>query len=296
MDFEYFSGGEEGEYTGDIENKINILNEFIQPATPRYREEITTVRRKKGATKKSSPAAKAVKIYDSYDCDEKIREKIRHVAARLIETRPYLTDEYHLTADQLYRRTLDFLSERGYWNMDSIKDKYLIAIYSVLMSCRLHGIFLDHHILALDMGVSFKLLQKCIYKCSPPVTSTNELDIRITKIAIETNKYELRREYVNFLRKIVQGISPEEVARYERACKMHFDTINLRGVCDEERQFCVSADKIFIYGIFETCKRLSPEKTERVICEQLAETFSVPRVTIEKMKRLIHKSFAEKID
>jgi hypothetical protein len=101
----------------------------------------------------------------------------------------------------------------------------------------------------------------------------------------------LGEEYSNCLRRIIPGIPDEGVREFEGTCKNYLETINLEGICDDEKQFCVSADKIFIYGIFETCRKFSPDKTERSLCEKLSEYFSIPRVSIEKMKRLVHKSF-----
>lgn len=278
-----------------LESKLSFLNEIIQtpkPDKPHDLETIRQIRRRKSSStsrKKNSPS-RHIKAYDSYDTDEKIREKIRFITSKVVETRNYLRLEFKVGADEIYKWTIDFLSERGYWTVECTKDKFLISLYSVMMACRLHGIFLDARLLSLELGIPFKNFQKCVFECSPPITSTSVLDRKLMRLTLRADKFELNWEYGNILKSLLPEISPDAIENYKTRCNLYFDNLMIKGFCDEEKQFCVTADKVFIYGIFEVIRTIHPERTERSICEQLSEKFSIPRVTIEKMKRLVNKS------
>lgn len=278
-----------------LESKLSFLNEIIQTPKPEKihdLESIRQIRRRKSSstTRKKNSPSKHIKPFESYDMDEKIREKIRFIISKIAESRDYLSLEFGVGVDDIYKWTIDFLSERGYWTVECTKDKFLISLYSVMMACRLHGIFLDAHLLSLELGIPFKSFQKCIFECSPPITSTSDLDRKLMRLTLRAGKFDLNREYANILKNLLPDITPEAIEIYKDRCRLYFDNLMARGFCDEEKQFCVTADKVFIYGIFEVIRNMHPEKTERAICEQLSEKFSIPRVTIEKMKRLINKS------
>lgn len=280
------------ECNGHLDSKLEFLNQIIQPLpmTKGGGHVTKPKKRKTSSTTKRKPLIKTIKSSEPYDQDEKIREKVRYIVGKLFESRGYLNEDEDLSPEKLYRWVMEFLSERGYWPIEAVKDKFIISLYAVFTGLRLRGIFLDPHLLSLDFEVPFKVFQKCIFECTPFVTCETEIEKKIIRFSVSLDRFSIYREYSNILRELVPNIEAERVKAFEDRCQFFFDLLSQKGVCDEEKQFCVTADKIFIYGLFETMKKHYPEKTERVICDQLSERFCIPRVTIEKMKRLINKT------
>jgi hypothetical protein len=274
------------------------LNEIIQnsPSTlagvPSQTSILTPVKLKRRKTSSviRKKLTRETKVPESYDLDEKIREKVRFIVGKIYEGRRYLTSNRELTPDKLFKWVMDFLSERGYWPTDEIKDKFMVALYAVFIGLRLKNIFLDPRLLSLDFQVSFKAFQKCIFECTPFITCETDVEKKIIYMGVSLDRFHVHKEYSNILYSLVPQIEDSDVEYFENRCKTLLDLLSQRGVCEEEKQFCVTTDKIFIYGLFEVLKKMFPEKTERMICDRLAERFSVPRVTIEKMKRLIGKT------
>lgn len=277
-----------------IDSKIDFLNRIIQPSrtTSRPQEPALTKpkKRKTSSVIKRKVAIKTAKSPEPYDTDEKIRERVRFMTGKIFESRRYLHADKTLGPEKLFKWVMDFLSERGYWPLQDTKDKGVISLYAVLMGLRLKGIYLDPRLLSLEFDVPFKLFQKCIFECMPFITSTSVIDRRIIYESVSLDRYSLYKEYSNLLHELAPGIEEDHVKEFEDRTRYLFDLLSQRGVCDDEKQFCVTSDKIFIYGIFEFMKKIFPDKTERTVCDQLSERFSIPRVTIEKMKRLVNKT------
>lgn len=297
MEFEEnFYDEDGGEGFGHLDSKLEFLNQIIH--TPQTRESIHTAKpkkRKTSSTMKRKPVVKVVKALESYDQDEKIREKVRYIVGKLFESRRYMNQNKELSPEKLYRWVMDFLSERGYWPIEDVKDKFIVSLYAVFIGLRLKEIYLDPHLLSLDFEIPFKNFQRCIFECTPFITCDTEIERRIVELSVDLDRFSVYLEYSNIVHELVPGIGDEVVEGFEERCRFLFDLLSRKGVCDEEKQFCVTADKIFIYGLFETMKKMFPEKTERAICDQLSERFSVPRVTIEKMKRLINKTLKKSL-
>lgn len=276
-----------------LESRLEIFNRLVSEnvvSLSPTESQIKIKKRKTSSVMRRKPTTSVVKPSESYDLDEKIREKVRFIVGRVFEERRYLHTDRNLSSEKMFRWVMEFLSERGYWPTEDVKDKFILSLYAVLTGLRLKGIFLDPHLLSLEFNVSFKVFQKYIFECMPYITCETEIEKRIVRMSVSLDRFSAHRDYSNVLLKLIPQITEEGVKAFESRCRYLFEILSQRGVCDDEKQFCVTADKVFIYGIFETLKTFFPDKTERILCEQLAERFSMPRVTIEKMKRLINKT------
>lgn len=295
MDYDEDTSFEDSQQSSQhLYSKLDFLNQIIQVTPPATAKEggqtSRPKKRKTSSVVKRKPPTKPTKSLESYDQDEKIREKIRYITGKVFESRRYLHRNKELSSDKLYRWVLEFLSERGYWPIENVKDKFILSLYAVFVGFRLKEIFLDPHLLSLEFNVPFKTFQKCIFECTPFITCETEIERRMVHLSVSLDRFSIYQEYSNILLEFVPEIKDETITTFEERCRVLFDLLSQRGVCDDEKQFCVTVDKIFIYGLFETMKKIFPEKTERMICDKLSERFSVPRVTIEKMKRLINKT------
>jgi len=173
----------------------------------------------------------------------------------------------------------------------------LVLLYCTVMSCRLNGVYLDIHLLSIDLDIPFKNIVGMINDNLPPITSKSPEDRLLISAAIETPRTKLSEEYCRVMKRIVEEFpSPdplqvidEEIQGYKESCETVFDILEKDISCEYERQFCVTPDKVYIYGIFEVIRRKKKMITERSICDYLSSRFKIPRVTVEKMKRLVVK-------
>ena len=289
---------DDDDHIEDIHSKLEFLNNIIQksssvssPCSKNGESASSRIKKRKtSSVMRKKPVVKNPKPTDSYDTDDKIREKVRFIVGKIYESRRYLRDDRDVNPDKMFRWVMEFLFERGYWSTDEIKDKFIVSLYAVFIGLRLKEIYLDPHLLSLEFQVPFKTFQKCIFECTPSITCETEIEKRIITLSVNLDRFSIHREYSNILVEFVPQTDDEGLRTFESRCRTLFDILSEKGVCDDEKQFCVTTDKIFIYGLFETLKKAFPEKTERMICDQLSGRFSIPRVTIEKMKRLINKT------
>ena len=173
----------------------------------------------------------------------------------------------------------------------------LVLIYCTVMSCRLNGVYLDIHLLSIELDIPFKNITGMISENLPPITSKKPEDRKLISVVIETPRTKLSEEYCRVMKRIVEEfpgpvtlhVSDEEIDDYKKSCEEVFDILEKDISCEYERQFCVTPDKVYIYGIFEVIHRKTKSITERSICDYLSSRFKIPRVTVEKMKRLVVK-------
>ena len=172
----------------------------------------------------------------------------------------------------------------------------LVLIYCTVMSCRLNGVYLDIHLLSIELDIPFKNITGMINDHLPPLTSKNPEDMKLISVVIETPRTKLSDEYCRVMKRIVEEfpnsdlqVSDGEIKDYKESCEEVFDILEKDISCEYERQFCVTPDKVYIYGIFEVIHRKKKPTTERAICDYLSSRFKIPRVTVEKMKRLVVK-------
>jgi hypothetical protein len=222
---------------------------------------------------------------------EKARDRIRQMISRVSETRPWLENS------SLYEKVIDFCNQYKI-QFPKSKDKMDETIlYCLIMTGRFHNIYLDTHILSIDLEMKSKDLNKILVEHLPSLTGANE---SLFDCVLNVDKMCLLSEYSNLLKSIVEnfhpsnGLGEEDYEVYRRRAEEIFHFLEEDDVDEGDRQFCVTPNKVFIYSMFELIRKKNPSVTERSICDYLAQRFNVPRVTIEKMKRLVSKSSRNK--
>lgn len=172
-------------------------------------------------------------------------------------------------------------------------------VYCVVMCCRSEGIILDIHMLSIELDIPFKNIVDAMNERLPPITSNNIEDVKLISLITETPRSSLIYEYSNAMRRVVDEfvtrttpelrVTEEDVKTYQDNCLAIFEMLEGSQENEYERQFCVTPDKVYVYGIFEIIRSKRKGITERTICDFLSSKFKLPRVTVEKMKRLIMK-------
>ena len=223
---------------------------------------------------------------------EKIKDRIKGFVNTIGETRPWID------VSQLLVRVFEFCNQFKIQFPKSKEKQDYTILYSIIMAGRTMGIFLDTHIISINFNLKSKDLNKKIVELLPPVTSeTND----ILDYVFKSDKMSLIVEYKSLLPEVVGGFNSMTVMEeadysiYENSMIKIFEDLDRNDNGDYyDRQFCVTPDKVFIYGVFELIRNKNPNVTERSICDYLAKRFNIPRVTIEKMKRLVSKNSRNK--
>jgi len=243
--------------------------------------------------KKVTPLGKSIQEPRTPDhsVNEKCRERIRQMIQKVGETRVWVDKTL------LYEKILDFCQDNRIVFPKSKEKIDEIVLYCLVMAGRINGIFFDTHILSLDLNLKSKDINKILVENLPPLTDvTNHL----IPYVMDIDKMCLLTEYTNILRNVVESFNEstrlafEDFSIYERRIREIFSHLEMDDLEEGERQFCVTPDKVYIYGIFELIKCKNSDVTERSICDYLSARFVVPRVTIEKMKRLVARSSRDK--
>lgn len=219
---------------------------------------------------------------------DKIKDRIKTLVYQLSLTRPWLPK------DRFTDLVLDFCSRYKLVFPKGKEKQDQVVIYCIIMTGRLNGFIFDSHILSMDLEMKLKDVNNLIVENTPSFTSENNDEILDCLVNID--KMELVRDYAGILKKIVEEfnsstlIGDGDLERYSQRSSEIFDLLDGDESSDYERQFCVTPDKVYIYCVFELIKEKNKDVTERSICDYLAGKFKIPRVTIEKMKRLVLKS------
>jgi hypothetical protein len=200
------------------------------------------------------------------------------------------------------RWTRDFIEEYKVKIPKGKEKLNLLLIYCIIMACRLNGVFLDLHLLSIDLNVLLKCIIGAINENIPPITSTELSHRKLVEIMVSLPRESLMSEYVCSMRRAVEEFSTKEPVlvtsedeiRYSENCKSIFKMLESGVGCDYERQFCVTPEKVYIYGIFDVIREKNKSITERTICDYLSSKFCIPRVTVEKIKRLVVKCRANR--
>lgn len=176
----------------------------------------------------------------------------------------------------------------------------LCVLYCIVMSCRLNDLYFDIRLLSVELNIPYKDIVDAFDEMIPNLTKDDEATGKLLDVVYNTDKNKLIDDYINCLRYIVSDfkipdqdityrLTDDDVEEYRKNCRCIFEMMDVDIKCEYERQFCVTPDKVYIYAMFVILKGKHKTTTERYICEYLAGKFQIPRVTIEKMKRLVTK-------
>jgi hypothetical protein len=218
---------------------------------------------------------------------EKAKDRIRQMVNRVCETRPWVN------FSQVYEPIIEFCNQYKIIFPKSKERMDEVIIYCLIMSGRMNNIFFDTHVLSIDLELRSKDINKILVENLPSLTSSQNT---LFEYVLNVDKMSLLPEYNNLLKPIVESFHPEyelsneDYQFYKTRTEEIFHCLDADDTEDGDRQFCVTPNKVFIYSMFELIRKKNPDVTERSICDYLAQKFNVPRVTIEKMKRLISKS------
>jgi hypothetical protein len=223
--------------------------------------------------------------------NERTRNKLTEMADTIVLTRNFLT------VDMITTWTEKFIEDYKVKVPKGKERAVLILIYCIIMACRLNGIFLDVHLLAINLDVPVKNIMATINENVPPITTKCDLHKRLLGVVINSSRNALAEEFAGMMVRVVSAfpseppvqVTEEDVQKYKKNCISLFTMLESDVSCDYDRQFCVTPDKVYIYGIFDVVREKVRSVTERVICDYLSSKFMIPRVTIEKMKRLVVK-------
>lgn len=223
---------------------------------------------------------------------EKIKDRIKGFVNTIGETRPWID------TSQLLVRVFEFCNQFKIQFPKSKEKQDYTILYSIIMAGRTIGIFLDTHVISNNFNLKSKDLNKKIVELLPPVTSESN---DILDFVYKSDKMSLLAEYKSLLPEVVGGfnsmtfIEEPDYTLYENCMLKIFEELDRTGNDNYyDRQFCVTPNKVFIYGVFELIRNKNPDVTERSICDYLAKRFNIPRVTIEKMKRLVSNNSRNK--
>lgn len=302
MDHDYETGEETRVGRGFIDkfksfqNILNVKN-YNSPSTT-SNERVSTydyeerTRKTFNSRKRITPITKEKKT-ESVRCSDvlsdKVKDRMRHIIDILCESRSWISRE------EVYRFSLEFIEKLNVVFPKS-KDKIsLTCMVCIILGSRIRGLYFDLHIVAIQVGESMKDVQKTMYETLPSLTSTSEYDRKVLNSLIDPKRTSLLLEYETIMKELVRGFSENaelteyDIEYYRNICEKIFSNLEGDNDCDYEKQFCVTPDKVLVYGIFEIIRRKVTGVTERSICEYLSEKFKIPRVTVEKMKRLVVK-------
>lgn len=183
----------------------------------------------------------------------------------------------------------------------------LVLLFCIIMSCRLNDIYFDVHLLSIELNIPYKNIVDTINENLPPITSKDPDHRKLISAVVDIPRTKLLDDYCQVMKKVVEEFkvevkdgnssnSPEKlqvdsvvIEEYRTNCIQIFDMLEQDISCEYERQFCVTPDKVYIYGIFDIIRQKTKSITERSICDYLSNKFQIPRVTVEKMKRLVVK-------
>lgn len=221
---------------------------------------------------------------DKDNLENKFDEKLKYFIIRICEKRP------RLQFDKLYVKSQELISqcnlkiERGKDNTNGL------AVYSIVITIRLIGEFIDLNFLAQDLELCPKKINKYVERHFPPINSPNEIDKRIIKLFFsELNPRSLCMEYIEYFHRSSEPpIGEEGIHKIVSEFKMNMDMLTSQNVCDEEKQFCVTPSKIVVYTIMEYYREISTQ-TDKELVQTVSKNFGIPKVTLEKMKRILTK-------
>lgn len=269
---------------------------FANPSSREIPESVYQIQSRKtsnNARRKKTPSGTRkprTSIPESSDTamTDKIKDRLKSLVHQLALTRPWLPK------DQFIDQVFDFCS-RYKITFPKGKDKQdQVILYCIIMTGRLNGFIFDSHILSMDLEMKLKDVNNLIVENVPSFTSENNDEI--LNCLVDIDKTQIVREYTGILKTIVEEFSSQttlsdlDVETYSKRSSEIFELLDRDENADYERQFCVTPDKVYIYCVFELIKEKNKDVTERSICDYLAGKFKIPRVTIEKMKRLVLKS------
>jgi hypothetical protein len=218
---------------------------------------------------------------------EKARDRIRQMVTKVCDTRPWVD------STRIHEKLIEFCNHYKIQFPKSKERMDEVILYCLIMSGRFHNIFFDTHILSIDLEMKSKDLNKILVENLPSLTS---LQNTLFEHVLNVDKMSLLPEYNNLLKPIIENfnstntMSDEDYQFYKIRTEEIFHRLDADDIEEGDRQFCVTPNKVFIYSIFELIRKKNSDVTERSICDYLAKRFNVPRVTIEKMKRLVSKS------
>lgn len=205
-----------------------------------------------------------------------------------------------LNINSIYNYVIEFVNDYSIIFPKNNDKMTLTVLYCIVMSCRLNNIYFDIRLLSIELSISYKDIVDYFEEMIPDVTSNDNKSIILLDVIYNSNKNMLINDYICFLKKvvtefkipnqeIVDRLTELEIDEYKNNCQNIFEMMEIDIKCEYERQFCVTPDKVYIYAMFVVIKNKYKQVTERYICEYLAKKFRIPRVTIEKMKRLVTK-------
>lgn len=221
---------------------------------------------------------------DKDNLENKFDEKLKYFIIRICEKRP------RLQFDKIYVKSQELISqcnlkiERGKDNTNGL------AVYSIVITIRLIGEFIDLNFLAQDLELCPKKINKYVERHFPPINSSNEIDKRIIKLFFsELNPRSLCMEYIEYFHRSSEPpIGEEGIHKIVSEFKLNMDMLTSQNVCDEEKQFCVTPSKIVVYTIMEYYREISTQ-TDKELVQTVSKNFGIPKVTLEKMKRILTK-------
>jgi hypothetical protein len=276
-----------------------LCNSISKPTTSYPTVSLTDIielhHRKTSSTrrKKITPIGKLSSSYSSqeHNVGEKVRDRIRQIISKTCETRSWVDKTF------MYEKTIEFCCEHKII-FPKNKDKTdKLILYCMIMAGRLNGLYFDTHVLSIEFDMKAKEINKTIVENLPSLTSPQ---FTFIEAIMDVDKMCLFTEYKNLLLTVVTSFNPSSSLReedydyYERRTREIFTILESDDIEDSDRQFCVTPNKVYIYSMFELIRKLNTASTERSICDYLSTKFAIPRVTIEKMKRLVAKSSRDK--
>lgn len=218
--------------------------------------------------------------------DERLRQVIYIICSK----------RKRLQFDVVYRRATDLIQkcnlkiEKGKENMMSL------IVYSIIVSCRINGIYLDPQMMASELGICPKKFGKYVFRYMPAMNSQHWIDIQVIDSFIRSASYDIIcDEYTECVESsMIEILGPgfrftgDDAEQVKQNFSCHMSSLTEDSLCDDERQFCVTSNKIIIYTLFEYVRDKRPE-LEKSISLAFTKLFLIPKVTIDKMKRIIVK-------
>lgn len=272
----------------ELTRNIEKLDAMLSAADPIQTPPRAWVRETQPA-KKTSPRTRVREVAIRQCClaapiDDKTRETIRFICTTVATPRDFVD------ADDLYRWSIEMAGTLS-WRYVETKDRFTVVLFLVYISATKNGISLDPNLLSAEFGIPFRAMMKIFYDCVPPVTTKSGDEWEVARMFFQTPRTELIPEYKNVLRRVLHedfrvDVQTRHLEEYAERCNHLF---GMEALMVEEKQFCITPTKIYVYAIYEFVKGYLTGRTEKEISEYISRRFMVPRVTVDKMKRLVRK-------
>ena len=284
-------------------NSTNSVSTTMKKLSAKTKTRITPIIKEKSPNGESEQGKKTKTVVNLPEgtMNSRVRENLDELLDNTIEKRLPPS----IKVEEIRKYVIEFASTYRV-RFPKSRDKItLVLLFCIIMSCRLNDLYFDVHLLSIELGIPYKNIVDTINDNLPPITSKDPAHKRLISMIIDIPRTKLLDDYCQVMKTVVEEfksidttgdkdyqplvVDSKVIEEYRSNCIQIFDMLEKDISCEYERQFCVTPDKVYIYGIFDIIRQKRRTITERSICDYLSLKFQIPRVTVEKMKRLVVK-------